>query len=192
MTKFAVFDQSGIPQAFYDEDFHGEHRALGSLIPDDAVAITDEQWAEFLTFPGQRRWNGAALEIFTPPAPAFTSSDIDAERDRRLAAGFIFGGKVFQAREQDLRNINGAATGAALAMMQGAQAGNMRWQGGDSDFGWIAADNTIMPMDVLTMIAFGRAAMTHVERLTMVGRSLKDRLAAGETIDISNDALWGE
>ncbi|KQS78073.1 hypothetical protein ASG25_13335 [Rhizobium sp. Leaf384] len=115
---------------------------------------------------------------------------VDLERDRRIAAGFIFHGNLYQAREQDLRNINGAATGAALALMQDAQPGDLRWQGGDTDFGWIAADNTIVPMDVVTMVNFGRAAMAHVERLTMTGRSLKDRLAAGEDLDISDNALW--
>ncbi|KQR75740.1 DUF4376 domain-containing protein [Rhizobium sp. Leaf341] len=119
-----------------------------------------------------------------------SSADVDRERDRRIAAGFTFMGNLYQAREQDLRNINGAATGAALALMQGAQPGDLRWQGGDTDFGWIAADNAIVPMDVVTMVSFGRAAMAHVEHLTMTGRSLKDRLAAGEDLDISDNALW--
>lgn len=190
MAIFVVL-AAGLPAGFYDEELHGERGSDGSTIPAGAVEITEAQHAELISNPGRRKLINGQVQPFEP-AVSMTSADIDAERDRRIAAGFIFGGKLFQAREQDLRNINGAATGAALAMMQGAQAGNMRWQGGDSDFGWIAADNTIMPMDVLTMIAFGRAAMTHVERLTMVGRSLKDRLAAGETLDISSDALWGE
>ncbi|KQS74520.1 DUF4376 domain-containing protein [Rhizobium sp. Leaf383] len=121
---------------------------------------------------------------------ALSSNDVDRERDRRIAAGFTFHGNLYQAREQDIRNINGAATGAALALMQGAQPGDLRWQGGEADFGWIAADNAIVPMDVVTMVNFGRAAMAHVERLTMTGRSLKDRLAAGEALDIADDALW--
>jgi hypothetical protein len=124
-----------------------------------------------------------------PDAPV--AADVDRERDRRIADGFTFEGVVYQAREQDLRNINGAATGAALALMRGAQAGDLRCQGGDSDFGWIAADNTIVPMDVMTMVNFGRAAMAHVERMTMTGRILKNRLAGGEDFDLSDDALWG-
>jgi hypothetical protein len=123
-----------------------------------------------------------------PAAP--TAADVDRERDRRIADGFTFEGVVYQAREQDLRNINGAATGAALALMSNAQPGDLRWQGGDSDFGWIAADNTIVPMDVMTMVNFGRAAMAHVERLTMTGRTLKDRLADGEALEITHDVLW--
>ena len=183
--KYGVFNAAGLPVSFWDDEL------TNAEVPTNAVALTGEQWASLALNPGARKFvNGVVLPY--EAAIQMTSDQIDRERDRRIAAGFTFGGKLFQAREQDLRNINGAATGAALAMMQGAQAGNPRWQGGDTDFGWIAADNAIVPMDVVTMVNFGRAAMTHVERLTMVGRSLKDRLAAGETLDISSDALWGE
>ncbi|MCD7109697.1 DUF4376 domain-containing protein [Rhizobium sp. DKSPLA3] len=178
------------PAGFYDEELHGKRGSDGSTIPAAAVQITEDQHAELISNPGRRKLINGQIQPFEPVV-MLTSVDIDAERDRRIAAGFTFGGNLYQAREQDLRNINGAATGAALALMQGAEPGDLRWQGGDSDFGWIAADNTIVPMDVVDMIGFGRAAMSHVGRLTMVGRSLKDRLADGETLDISDDALWG-
>jgi hypothetical protein len=212
IMKFAIFNETGLPIAFYSEDVHGsrmipvygqpdeqgnvtiigERANPACDIPADAVPITDEQWQEFIDHPGERCWTGSTVAPYVAPIAPASATDVDAERDRRIAAGFTFNGKLYQAREQDLRNINGAATGAALALIQGATPGDLRWQGGDTDFGWIAADNTIVLMDVVTMVNFGRAAMAHVERLTMLGRSLKDRLAAGETLDISDDARWSD
>ncbi|HEV7255737.1 MAG TPA: hypothetical protein VGN97_21885 [Mesorhizobium sp.] len=62
MTKFATFDQAGLPLGFYTEDIHGE------AIPDEAVKITDQQWKAFLNNPGRRRWDGTHVVPYEPPA----------------------------------------------------------------------------------------------------------------------------
>lgn len=116
---------------------------------------------------------------------------VDAERDRRMAVGFVFGGKTFQFRPQpygDRENINGAAAAALAAMVNGSQAGDYRWADPDSDFGFYAEDNTPKIMDSPTTIAFGQAAMMHKMLHVAAARMLKDM----ETIpaDFADDSYW--
>ena len=113
---------------------------------------------------------------------------IDVERNRRIAAGFTFAGHTFQTRPEDRENIAGASTAALAAIMNGAQAGDYRWHGGESDFAWISEDNALFPMDAQTMFAFGQAAMAHKQRMIFAARALKDM----ETIpdDYAADDHW--
>ncbi|NDV53396.1 DUF4376 domain-containing protein [Salipiger sp. PrR003] len=113
---------------------------------------------------------------------------INAERDRRINGGFIFGGVVYQTRPEDRENMAGAATSALAAITDGAQPGDLRWHGGSSDFAWIAQDNTLVPMDAQTMLAFGQAAMAHKQAHIFAARALKDMPEAPS--DITDDALW--
>lgn len=106
--------------------------------------------------------------------PRPTEDQVDAERDRRISGGFVFGGVTYQSRPEDRENIMGAGTAALGAMMQGALPGDYRWHGGDSDFAWIAADNSLNPMDAQTVYAFGQAAMVHKQAHIFAGRALKD------------------
>lgn len=114
--------------------------------------------------------------------------NVDAERDRRVAGGFVFGGNAFQTRSEDRENIAGASTAAMAAIVGGAQGGDLRWHGGDSDFCWIAADNTLVPMDAQTMFAFGQAAMAHKQAMIFAARALKDMAEIPE--DVSSDIYW--
>lgn len=130
------------------------------------------------------------VEQLAADAKAALAAGVDAERDRRIASGFSFAGHLYQAREQDLRNINGAATGAAIARMGGAVAGGLRWANPNEDFAWIRADNELVPMDAQTVIEFGQAAMAWVSAMTLAGRAIKDRLLAGEDLDLADPDLW--
>lgn len=131
-------------------------------------------------------------ETFTPPEasePAGpTPQMVDAERDRRIAAGFSFAGKLYQSRPEDRENISGAALAALAAQIGGAQPGHRRWHGGDSDFVWIAADNSLTPMDAQTMFAFGQAAMAHKQAHIFAARALKD--ADPIPADFAEDSHW--
>lgn len=60
--KHAVFDEYGLPKAFYSADIHGNN------IPAQAVEISDEQWMDFLNNQGFRRWDGENVVEFAPPA----------------------------------------------------------------------------------------------------------------------------
>lgn len=63
MTKFAIFNPLGLPQAFYSPDINND-------IPLDAVEITEEQWEEFISFPLSKRWDGTGVVDYDPPPEA--------------------------------------------------------------------------------------------------------------------------
>jgi len=114
--------------------------------------------------------DGALLD---QPAP-ITPAAVDVERDLRIGAGFTFQGVVYQSRPEDRENIMGASTAALAAMGNGAQAGDLRWHGENTDFQWIDANNEMHPMDAPTMFAFGKAAMTHKQAHIFAARAVKD------------------
>ena len=113
---------------------------------------------------------------------------VNLERDRRLAADFEFQGKMYQRDTVSLQRITGAATLAGFAIAAGAQAGNLRWANQDQDFGWIASDNTITPMDAQTCFAFGQAAANVETRLIFRAKVLRgmDPIPA----DYADDKWW--
>jgi len=100
------------------------------------------------------QWTGSRM---VPPVPDMSAA-IKEERNRRLGADFEFQGKMFQRDQKSLQRITGAATLAGFAMAAGAQSGDLRWANPDQDFGWIASDDTVVPMDAQTAFAFGQAA----------------------------------
>lgn len=121
---------------------------------------------------GFHKWNGRewVLEIDPP-----TSAEVNAERDRRIAAGFVFAGKVFDSRPEDQKRINGAASLAHIAMtFGGKQPGDLRWHDGAEDFGWIAQDNSVVAMDAPTVLAFGQAAARWESANIFAARALKN------------------
>ena len=123
-----------------------------------------------------------------PPSQVPIADLIDTERDRRIEAGFEFGGKLYQSRQQDRENIAGASVAALAAIMNGAQPADLRWHGGSTDFVWIAADNSLTPMDAQTMFAFGQAAMSHKQAMIFAARAIKD--ADPVPADYTDDGYW--
>lgn len=121
-------------------------------------------------------------------APPPSEEQVDAERDRRISAGFVFAEVIYQSRPEDRENIMGAGTAALGAMMQGALPGDYRWHGGDSDFAWIAADNSLNPMDAQTVYAFGLAAMAHKTAHIFAARAIKD--ADPVPADFADNVYW--
>ena len=112
------------------------------------------------------------------PNPAVTLAQaraaVNAERDRRMTATFTFAGKPYDCDQASLARITGAASLAGFAMVAGAIAGNLRWHGGDADFTWIAADNTLTTMDAQTCFAFGQAAANNQSAHIFAGAAIKD------------------
>lgn len=129
---------------------------------------------------------GNVIPPYTPPSPS--SEDVTAERDRRIAAGFMFNGVFFDFDARAKANIAGAAQLAFMAVTAGAEPGDLFWNGGETEFTWIAADNSSVPMDAHTVIAFGRAAAHHEQAHTMIARAIKDM--APIPGDYADDAYW--
>lgn len=113
---------------------------------------------------------------------------IDAERDRRIDAGMTFGGVLYQTRPGDRENIAGKAMEAFMAITAGSQPGDLRWSNPDHDFAWIAEDNSLVPMDAQTVVAFGKAASAHKEAHVFAGRQLKDMQPI--PADYADDRWW--
>nr|WP_019365844.1 DUF4376 domain-containing protein [Pseudomonas luteola] len=130
-------------------------------------------------------------ETFTPPQPEVyqpTSSDIDAERDRRIDAGIEFNGKMYQSRSTDRENIAGAAQLAFMAIQEGAQEGDLRWATPEQDYMWIASDNSLVPMDANTVIGLAKAAAAQKQALIFAARNLKDMNPI--PADYADDKWW--
>lgn len=132
--------------------------------------------------------NGRWVHNFEMIPIVATRQSVKAERDRRLAADFEFQGKMFQRDGKSLDRITGAATLAGFAIAQGAQPGNLRWAKPDRDFGWIASDDTIVPMDAQTAFAFGQAAAARETSIIFAAKQLREM----EPIptDFADDKWW--
>lgn len=124
-----------------------------------------------------------------PPPPPPSTEDVNAERDRRIRAGFAFGGKPYDYNDAAQKRITGAATLAGFASVNGAQPGDMLWHGGSDPFFWIAQDNALVPMDAQTCFAFGQTAAAHESAHVFAARALKD--AEGNIpADFADDSHW--
>jgi hypothetical protein len=113
---------------------------------------------------------------------------VDAERDRRIDAGFTFKGKLYQTRQTDRENIAGASQIAFMAIVGGAEAGDLRWADPDNDYVWIAMDNTLTPMDAQTVVEFGKAAAARKTQLIYAARELKNQTPV--PVDYADDKWW--
>jgi len=154
---------------------------------DCEIEISPGDWVPFTASPDDVELRGRdvyaeALEdgpapYVAPVIPAITLAEaraaVNAERDRRMTSTFVFAGKGFDCDQASLARITGAATLAGFAMGAGAPAGFMRWHGGASDFAWIAADNTLFPMDAQTCFAFGQAAANNQSAFIFAAKAIK-------------------
>lgn len=146
--------------------------------PEDAVLLSEEKAAEFWKrLPPVGHVLGAIDGLpawVEAPTVAPTAADVDRERDRRIDAGVEFQGAAFQSRAGDRENIAGSAQLAFMAIVAGAQPGDLRWSDPDYDFAWIASDNALVPMDAQTVVDFGKAAAQRKQALIFAARQLKD------------------
>lgn len=128
------------------------------------------------------------IEEHLNPVVVPAAVDVDVERDRRIDAGVEFQGVMFQSRMTDRENIAGAAQLGFMAVVAGAEAGDLRWSNPDQDFAWIASDNSLVPMDAQTVVAFGKAAAERKQVLIFAARQLKDMESI--PVDYTDDKWW--
>ena len=153
---------------------------------------TNEPTGEFVTPDGEPIVEGVfeptQNDILAPRPPS--PDEVDRERDRRTEWLFTFNGVQFRLDEKSLTRITAMGADARFAIAGGAQAGSLRWADPDNDFGFIATDNSVMPMDAPTMVAFSVAAKLWVARHTFAGRAIKDMDPIPS--DFSADQYWPE
>ncbi len=125
-----------------------------------------------------------------PPPPSAQSWQIDQEKDRRTALGFIYEGKAYLTESQSQMNdILGALADATAAItVDQAQPGDLRWADPRYDFAWSAADGSGVPMDAQTCLAFTRAAVRRKSLLVGAGLALKAMNPI--PIDYMDDKYW--
>jgi len=114
--------------------------------------------------------------------------EINAERDRRIAAGVNFNGKTFQSDPASIENIGNVATAALSYIVSGGSPDEMYWQSPDVPFAWLAEDNTLMPMTPQMMIEFGNATLAHKSAIIFAARALKDMNPL--PVDYTDDKWW--
>lgn len=119
---------------------------------------------------------------------AMFRQNVMQERDRRLEADFEFNGKMFQRDSKSLDRITGAATLAGFAIANGAQPGDLRWANPARDFGWIASDNTVVPMDAQTTFQFGQVAAGIETSIVFAAKALREMDPIPE--DFADDKWW--
>jgi hypothetical protein len=129
---------------------------------------------------------GDPIADYVSPAP--TNSDVNTERNRRISSGFTFSGKVYDFDPKSKANISGATLNAFMAIVGGAQAGDLRWHGGNTDFAWIAQDNTLTTMDAQTVVAFGQTAAAHESAHIFAAKAIKDNNPIPS--DYTDDVYW--
>lgn len=122
------------------------------------------------------------------PIKFVTPIDVDLERDRRLASRIEFQDTLFQSRPIDRERITEAAQLAFMAVASGAKPSDLRWLEPEQDFTWIAADNTLVPMDAPTVMAFAKAMAARTQALVLAGRRLKDMDVIPS--DYTDDKWW--
>lgn len=130
--------------------------------------------------------NGAQVAIgwtwannaFAAPVPTLDQARaekvaaIGAAYEARIAAGYTWNGKLFEIDNDSRANINGAGSMASALVASGAAA---QWP---ADFGWVAADNTIVPMTAAQVIAFGLAVGFYYSGVVLRERILGNAVAA--------------
>ena len=137
-------------------------------------------------------WEGEAGEwvmVDRPPPPPPTSDDVNAERDRRIRAGFVFGAHPYDYDDASQKRITGAATLAGFAAANGAQPGDLMWHGGADPFTWIAQDNAMVQMDAQTCFALGQTAAAHESAHVFAAKALKET-EGGIPADYADDSRW--
>lgn len=153
------------------------------------IATADEPLSENWIEAGSAKigdtWDG---QSFIPQTRTITAEDVSKERDRRLKADFEFNGKMFQRDDKSLDRITGAATLAGFAIGNGAQPGDLRWANPDRDFGWIASDDTVVPMDAQTCFQFGQVAASIETSIVFAAKSLREMNPIPE--NFTDDKYW--
>jgi len=95
---------------------------------------------------------------------------VDELREAKFATGMDYGGKVLQLRDVDQQRIIAAGAQAKFALITQSP-----WPEG---FGWIMADNTLLPLSAAGMSAMADAAASQVQAWIFTGHAHKQEIRA--------------
>lgn len=113
------------------------------------------------------------------------AAQVNAERDRRLAEGAPYAGRLIDVGDKGRADLSGMAVTAVAA-----NAGALPWPESYA-LGWITSDNTRLPLPTpADGLALAAAVGDWYARTVQHARTLKDAALAGEAVDIT--AGWPE
>lgn len=158
----------------------GLHDAIAEVAPIAGVSIGDwsdkQTWRVDYSASATGEQKAAAQSVIASFNPVAVRPDqINKERDRRIAGGFRFGEHLYDSDDKSRTMIAEAGMRAMVAIISGAQTGDLRWDGDSEDFYWIAADNQKVAMDAQTTVDLAAACQEHVKRHNWKARALKDQ-----------------
>lgn len=141
---------------------------------------------------GMPEWEEAVTENpdpYVPPSTLPTAADVDIERDRRIDAGIIFNGVLFDSDNTSRNNAN-SYTLTLLTYLFGGSAtpGYYYWHGGGTPFSWTTASNSAYVMDAYTMRDFINALNDHFALFTLSATRIKSLPVI--PLDYTNDVHW--
>ena len=120
--------------------------------------------------------------------PVITTTQVNTERDRRVYSVFKYNGKYYDCDTDSLSRISGAGSLAGFAVVSGAAVGDYRWHGGDSDFAWIANDNTLVKMDAQTCFGLAQAAANNMSDHVFAANYVKAQVPI--PVNYADDYWW--
>ena len=161
------------PDGLYLGSFYDGDQPEGSIEVPGPPRRAEQRWLG-------DRWSDPIIQPY----------EVDQERDRRAAMGFVYAGKAYQTESQSqIDDILGKMTDSLAAItVDGAQPGDLRWATPDFDFAWSAADGTLVPMDAQTCLEFTRSAVRRKTMLVAAGLALKAENPI--PIDFIDDKYW--
>src|SRR5581483_6028170 len=115
-------------------------------MPADAVGEADGPPADG----ANDRWNGTVWVTELATAIERRCAEVDALRDAHFVAGMSYQQKTLQLDEIAQQRIIASGANAKFALITSAS-----WP---QNFGWIMADNTLLPLDAAGMSAMADAA----------------------------------
>lgn len=173
MSNFARVVDGHVVEAINLPDEHQPAQYFPADIPGSWFACDD-------AVIGGSTYDGA---VFYPrdntlgSAQSIAAANAAAHFSTLVAAGFTYGGKLYQIDPVSQANITGMG---ALALSVLAQiAGAPNWP---SNFSWIAADNTLTPMTADEMYAFAITIAGFLSAGVLNRRAIKDAIAAGASV----------
>lgn len=108
-------------------------------------------------------------------------ADVNALRDKKTDAGFMFNGVLYQSGPSDRENVSGVFQRAKDWLDGGGDPTTLRWANPNFDFVFIAADNSIHPMTAPVAKDLGDALFDFKSACIFHAKSLKADIDAANT-----------
>lgn len=121
---------------------------------------------------------GLAIAPYAPPPP--TGDDVNAERQRRIITGAVFGGVHVTGRDEDIMNLTNLALAAQVRMAGGDTTTLTTYRDGGN------VDHDLTPPQMLTLWQQASARVSAIYAASWAIKAM-DPIPA----DFANDSYWG-